>query len=213
MRDMAETRRPRKLYVSRSALRPQGMVLGSRFEQQLEHAGFTIFLILGMALLTAVDHYRKAEIVVFPEGSACHGTELLGAGMMGRTFLLPRRGGQRKQRSSETSSLPARGNLHCSPGCTESWHGRRVRDAPHPSPLGAPLGWNLAASSRDVPSVRTGRIRTRCRRWTTPPPPRLTWKLVHRYLEAFWCSLDELHADALIHAFARHVAAGPVPIF
>lgn len=86
------TRRPARLYVSRSALPPQGMVLGEAwFEQHLERAGFTIFRPEEWRFSPQLDHYRKAEVVVFPEGSACHGTELLGAGMMGRCFILPRR--------------------------------------------------------------------------------------------------------------------------
>ncbi len=86
------TRRPARLYVSRSALPPQGMVLGEAwFEQYLERAGFTIFRPEEWRFSPQMDHYRKAEVVVFPEGSACHGTELLGAGMMGRCFILPRR--------------------------------------------------------------------------------------------------------------------------
>ena len=87
-----DTRRPRKLYVSRSALRPQGMLLGEAwFEEQLERDGFTVFRPEEWRFSPQLDHYRKAEIVVFPEGSACHGTELLGAGMMRRSVLLPRR--------------------------------------------------------------------------------------------------------------------------
>jgi len=86
------TARPRKLYVSRSALPPQGMILGETwFEQHLEREGFTVFRPEEWRFSPQLDHYRKAEVVVFPEGSACHGTELLGGGMMGRSFILPRR--------------------------------------------------------------------------------------------------------------------------
>ncbi|MBW6396662.1 DUF563 domain-containing protein [Roseomonas sp. HJA6] len=88
------TARPRKLYVSRSALPPQGIVLGETwFEQHLERAGFTVFRPEEWRFTPQLDHYRKAEAVVFPEGSACHGTELLGAGAMGHSVILPRRTG------------------------------------------------------------------------------------------------------------------------
>ncbi len=88
-----DTARPRKLYVSRSALKPQGMLLGEAwFEGQLEREGFTVFRPEEWRVTPQMDHYRKAEAVVFLEGSACHGTELLGAAMMERSFILPRRG-------------------------------------------------------------------------------------------------------------------------
>ena len=75
-----DTAQPRLLYVSRSALPPQGMVLGEAwFERQLEAEGFTVFRPEEWRFAPQLDHYRKAEAVVFPEGSACHGTELLGA--------------------------------------------------------------------------------------------------------------------------------------
>ncbi len=86
------TGRPAKLYVSRSALAPQGLMLGEAyFEQHLAREGFTIFRPEEMRFTPQMDHYRKAEILVFAEGSACHGTELMGTGMMQRTFIMPRR--------------------------------------------------------------------------------------------------------------------------
>ncbi len=83
------------LYVSRSALEPQGNILGEiYFEQHLEREGFTVFRPEEFRFTSQMDHYRKAKIVIFPEGSACHGTELMGTNMMGRTFIVPRRRGQ-----------------------------------------------------------------------------------------------------------------------
>ena len=84
--------RPRRLYVSRSALKPQGMILGEAwFEQHLEREGFTVFRPEEWRFSPQMDHYRKAEIVIFSEGSSCHGAEFLGKEMMQRTFILPRR--------------------------------------------------------------------------------------------------------------------------
>jgi hypothetical protein len=40
-----------------------------------------------------LDFYRKADVVIFPEGSACHGTELLGRKALGSCVFLPRRKG------------------------------------------------------------------------------------------------------------------------
>jgi hypothetical protein len=88
------TRRPNKIYVSRSALEPQGFILGETyFESQLEREGYTIFRPEEFRVTPQMDYYRKADIAIFPEGSACHGTELLGEGMMSQTFVLPRRDG------------------------------------------------------------------------------------------------------------------------
>lgn len=89
------TARPEKIYVSRSALVPEGSILGERYlERELEAEGFHIMRPEELRFTPQMDFYRKAKVIVFPEGSACHGTELLGAGMMNDTFILPRREGQ-----------------------------------------------------------------------------------------------------------------------
>lgn len=112
------TTRPAKLYVSRSALAPEGSVLGEAyFERLLEREGFAIFRPEEMRFTPQMDHYRKAEIVVFPEGSACHGAELLGAGMMGRTFIIPRREGQ--TRSFRRVLEPRSVAFEVAEGCAE----------------------------------------------------------------------------------------------
>ena len=83
--------RPRKLYVSRSRM-PGGFFLGERYlEAQLEAEGFTVLYPECHSITVQMDHYRKADVVVFVEGSACHGVELLGTGSLGRTYLLVRR--------------------------------------------------------------------------------------------------------------------------
>jgi hypothetical protein len=87
--------RPRKIYVSRSALVPQGMILGeSYFEDQLAKDGFTVLRPEEISFTAQIDYYHKAETIIFPEGSACHGTELLGSRMMNDVHLFPRRRGQ-----------------------------------------------------------------------------------------------------------------------
>lgn len=83
--------RPRKLYVSRSALPKLGSLLGERYvEGELAREGFAVYRPELDPFVVQMDHYRKADIVVFAEGSAVHGTELLGSRMMGETFLIPR---------------------------------------------------------------------------------------------------------------------------
>ncbi|WP_182085130.1 glycosyltransferase 61 family protein [Aureimonas sp. ME7] len=87
--------RPERIYVSRSALGVPGGILGERYlEHQFAREGFTIFRPEEHSYPEQIDHYRKAETVVFAEGSACHGAELLGRGMMGNTVLVPRTGCQ-----------------------------------------------------------------------------------------------------------------------
>ena len=82
----------RCVYVSRSALPGGGGFLGERVvEQALEAAGFIIARPETMPLLEQMRLYHGAEIVVFPEGSACHGVELLGPRCLGTAVLLARR--------------------------------------------------------------------------------------------------------------------------
>lgn len=86
-----DIRRPKKIYVSRSALPKVGAILGeSYFEKILMKEGFSIFHPQEHSFAVQMDHYRKAETVVFAEGSAAHGTELLGRRMMKNVVLVPR---------------------------------------------------------------------------------------------------------------------------
>ena len=82
----------RRVYVSRSALPGGGGFLGERIvEQALEAVGFVIARPEAMPLLEQMRLYHGAEIVIFPEGSACHGVELLGPRSFGTAVLLARR--------------------------------------------------------------------------------------------------------------------------
>lgn len=83
--------RPAKVHVSRSRL-VKGLLLGERYlEEQLVKEGFTIVYPETLPVTVQMDIYRKAEILVFSEGSACHGVELLGTGSLRRCYLLARR--------------------------------------------------------------------------------------------------------------------------
>ena len=85
--------RPRKVYVSRAGM-PGGKFLGERYlEAQLASEGFSIMQPETLPVTVQMDIYRKAEVLVFAEGSACHGVELLGTGSLGRCALLVRRAG------------------------------------------------------------------------------------------------------------------------
>lgn len=85
--------RPRKVYVSRAGM-PGGKFLGERYlEAQLASEGFSIMQPETLPITVQMDIYRKAEVLVFAEGSACHGVELLGTGTLGRCALLVRRAG------------------------------------------------------------------------------------------------------------------------
>jgi hypothetical protein len=81
-----------KIYVSRTALTGVGQVLGERYvEKCLADEGFVLFHPELHPPSVQMDTYRRARVIVFPEGSACHGTELLGAGAMGICVFIPRR--------------------------------------------------------------------------------------------------------------------------
>ena len=81
-----------KVYVSRSGLPGGGGFLGERYvERALEAAGFFVARPESMPLIEQMRLYQGAEIVVFPEGSACHGVELLGPRAFGTAVLLARR--------------------------------------------------------------------------------------------------------------------------
>ncbi len=83
---------PRKIWVSRSNLPPGGVVLGERYlEEQLAACGVSILHPEDHTFAEQLRHYAEAESVVFHEGSACHGTELLGAQMMSQVGLVVRR--------------------------------------------------------------------------------------------------------------------------
>lgn len=88
----ADIARPRRVYVSRAGIPDSGNFLGeSCLEAWLSAEGFEIFKPEQHPLAVQMDVYRKAEVLVFSEGSACHGTELLGAGMLDQVYLLLRR--------------------------------------------------------------------------------------------------------------------------
>lgn len=90
-----DTARPERLYVSRSGLPRTGSLLGESYvEAQLEREGFHVFRPERHTLTEQMDHYRKAKVLVFPSGSACHGVELLGRRMLNEVLLIPRLEGQ-----------------------------------------------------------------------------------------------------------------------
>ncbi|WP_158322844.1 glycosyltransferase 61 family protein, partial [Acidisphaera rubrifaciens] len=80
------------VYVSRRFMPRGGTFLGEHYiEHLLAEQGVSIISPERYPLLEQMNIYRSARRVVFPEGSACHGTELLGAGALGECFLLARR--------------------------------------------------------------------------------------------------------------------------
>ncbi|WP_082653215.1 glycosyltransferase 61 family protein [Aureimonas sp. AU22] len=86
-----QIKRPKKIYVSRSALPKVGAILGEAYlETVLADEGFEVFRPEQHSFAVQMDHYRKAETIVFAEGSAAHGAELLGSRMMGSVVLVPR---------------------------------------------------------------------------------------------------------------------------
>jgi tetratricopeptide (TPR) repeat protein len=81
-----------KVYVSKSKIPHGGKILGERYiEELLTKEGFFIFYPEEAPFSVQMDVYRKAEELVFSEGSAFHGTEFLGRKMLHRTSLVVRR--------------------------------------------------------------------------------------------------------------------------
>lgn len=79
-----------RVYVSRSRM-PAGRLLGERYlEALLAEAGFLVYRPEDHTLVEQMNTYRSARQLVFPEGSACHGTELLGRQLQ-QVILLNRR--------------------------------------------------------------------------------------------------------------------------
>lgn len=82
----------KKVYVSRSNILTGGIFLGEKYlEQLLEQEGFYIFRPEKFPLLQQMNLYRKADKVVFAEGSACHGLELLGREVINSCYFFARR--------------------------------------------------------------------------------------------------------------------------
>ncbi len=81
-----------KIFVSRSALGGGGGFFGSSYvEELLEKEGWHIFHPQKYSLAQQMRIYQTSRQAVFLEGSACHGTELLGTASLPETFLLCRR--------------------------------------------------------------------------------------------------------------------------
>ena len=67
-----------RVYVSRTALPPGGSYLGEKYlENLLESEGFTVFHPEKYTFKRQMEMYRGSEVIIFAEGSACHGTEIL----------------------------------------------------------------------------------------------------------------------------------------
>ena len=80
------------VYVSRTRLSPTGGLLGERYiEATLAQNGFAVFHPEQHPVAVQIETYRRASLLLFNEGSACHGIELLGTGMVAPSLLLSRR--------------------------------------------------------------------------------------------------------------------------
>ena len=81
-----------RIFVSRSGLGPTGNLLGERYiERVLEDEGWQIFHPERHPLAHQMQVYRCSKVAIFPEGSACHGLELLGEGALGEAIVVERR--------------------------------------------------------------------------------------------------------------------------
>lgn len=81
-----------KIYVSKSRIRHGGSFLGETYlEAWLATAGFAIVFPEELPYAEQVSTYARAKTVIFAEGSACHGAEVLGTGAMDNCVLIGRR--------------------------------------------------------------------------------------------------------------------------
>jgi capsular polysaccharide biosynthesis protein len=91
-------RYPERIYVSRSGLGHESGFLGERvLEAGLANAGVHIMHSQTLPLVEQMAHYVNAKLLIFAEGSAVHGTELLGRGMLRHAVLMNRRDRPRTQ--------------------------------------------------------------------------------------------------------------------
>lgn len=82
----------KRLFVSRARIKQGGFFLGETYiEQWLASAGFLAFHPEKFSFRDQLQAYLSAENIIFSEGSACHGAELLGADSIGRCLVLTRR--------------------------------------------------------------------------------------------------------------------------
>ncbi|OWK30888.1 hypothetical protein SPMU_18780 [Sphingomonas mucosissima] len=89
---------PKKIYVSRSGLEHGSGILGERvLEAALKDAHFHIMHSELLSLTEQFALYGNADVVLFAEGSACHGVELFGGETLGHTILMNRRARARSQ--------------------------------------------------------------------------------------------------------------------
>lgn len=90
--DPDAARYPEKIYVSRSGLGYRSGILGEKvLEEALAASGFHNLHAQTLPLAEQFAHYAHAKVLVFAEGSACHGAELFSRGALGHTILLNRR--------------------------------------------------------------------------------------------------------------------------
>ena len=79
-------------YVSRSKTTGGGNFLGERYvEAQLRDEGIQIFHPQDASIVEQMQMYRASKILIFPEGSACHGIEFFGNNALQECHILERR--------------------------------------------------------------------------------------------------------------------------
>jgi hypothetical protein len=79
-----------RLYVSRSRIPQGGIILGEQhLERLLAREGWAVLHPQEAPLVAQMQAYARAETIIFSEGSAVHGTELIAG--LGHCVLLPRR--------------------------------------------------------------------------------------------------------------------------
>lgn len=89
---------PQKVYVARSGLDHGSGLLGEHvLETILADAGFHIMRSERLPLPEQFALYANAEVLLFAEGSACHGVEVFGREALAHTILMNRRHTVRSQ--------------------------------------------------------------------------------------------------------------------
>lgn len=92
VRKVGATQKRTSTFVSRSAMR--GRIAGESYlEDAMAKIGFHIFHPESASLDEQIRTYATSEVLVFSEGSAIHGTQLLGR-QLGDVIVIERRGGK-----------------------------------------------------------------------------------------------------------------------
>jgi len=89
--------RSRRTYVSRAKVASGGNILGQGYiESAFVEEGYDVVYPEELSFIDQMDVYGTSEVLIFPEGSACHGIEFFGTHALENCHILERRPNHRE---------------------------------------------------------------------------------------------------------------------